>query len=83
MIKKIIFTENDTVKFSHTQKKQTSNPVVRVIYAKLQIEVEVTFYNNFLNVDWSGLNFGALCNSHGLIGNYVSFHYNNYTTKLM
>ena len=53
MIKQIIFSENDTVEFTQKFQKQTGNPVIHVIYRKLQAEFDVTFYHNLLDVDWS------------------------------
>ena len=53
MSKQITFTENGTVKFSHTMKKQEGNPIVRVMYTKPNAKFDVTFYKNHLNVDWS------------------------------
>jgi len=68
MIKKVIFTENDAVKFIHSPKKETGYPSIHVIYVKLQIDFNVTFYHNLLNVNWNVLNYDGLCDSHGLIG---------------
>ena len=67
MIKQIIFSENDTVEFTQKFQKQTGNPVIHVIYRKLQAEFDVTFYHNLLDVDWS-MNYDKLFDSHGLIG---------------
>ena len=67
MIKQIIFTENGTVKVTQKFQKQTGNPVIHVIYRKLQAEFNVIFYHNLLNVDWS-MNYDKLCDSHGLMG---------------
>ena len=88
MIKQIIFTENDTVKVTQQSQKQTGNPVIHVIYRKLQAEFNVIFYHNLLDVDWS-MNYDKLCDSHGLMGmlSTSANTYNNsmyyYTTKLL
>ena len=71
MIKQIIFNENGTAKFTHTAKKETGNPTIRVMYTKPQAKFDVTFYKNHLNVDWS-MNYDELHNSHGLMGMLLS-----------
>ena len=53
LVKKIMFTENGTVKFTHTVQKQNGNPTIHVMYTKPKAEFDVTFYNNHLNVEWS------------------------------
>ena len=67
MIKQITFTENGTVKFTKTMKKQDGNPTIRVLYTKPRAKFDVTFYKNHLNVDWS-MNYDELHDSHGLMG---------------
>ncbi|XP_065893478.1 inter-alpha-trypsin inhibitor heavy chain H3-like [Dysidea avara] len=69
-IKHIAFTENGMAKFSKTMKKQTGNPIIRVMYAKPQAKFDVTFYKDHLNVDWS-LNYDELHDSHGLMGQFM------------
>ena len=67
MVKQITFTENGTVKFTETIKKQSGNPTIHVVYTKPQAKFDVTFYHNHLNVDWS-LNYDEFYDSHGLMG---------------
>ena len=67
MVKQITFTENGTVKFTQTIKKQSGNSIIHVMYTKPQAKFDVTFYSNHLNMDWS-LKYDELHNSHGLMG---------------
>ena len=65
-IKQIKFTENGTVKFTHTA-MQNGNLITHVIYTKPQAKFDVTFYNNHLDVDWR-MNYDEIHGSHGLMG---------------
>jgi len=66
-IKKIIFSANGTMNFSYMMQKNNGNPVISVIYTKQRTELDVTFYKNHLDVDWS-LNYDEVHESHGLMG---------------
>jgi len=67
IIKKIVFSENGTVKFTQAVKKQSGNPVIHVLYTKPHAKFDVTFYKNHLNVDWR-MNYDEFHDSHGLMG---------------
>ena len=66
-IKQIIFTENDTVKFTQSVEKKRGNPTIHVVYTKPQAKFDITFYKNHLNVDWS-IHYDEFHHSHGLMG---------------
>ena len=88
IIKKIVFSENGTVKFTQTVQKQSGNPVIHVLYTKPQAKFDVTFYKNHINVDWR-MNYDEFHDCHGWINGQVNFkrhHWNasryRYTLRL-
>ena len=66
-IKQIIFTRNDSVKFTQHVRIPPGNPSVHVVFDDPQAKFDVTFYKNHLNVDWN-MQYDASPDIHGLIG---------------
>ncbi|XP_065894701.1 IgGFc-binding protein-like isoform X2 [Dysidea avara] len=70
MVKKVVFTEHGTAKFTDTVQKQHGNPILHVMYSKPRAKFDVTFHKNHLNVDWS-IDYDELHSSHGLMGQFM------------
>ena len=72
IIKKIIISNNDKVKFIQGIEKQTGNPTVHVSYTDPRADFDVSFHSNHLNVDWN-LKYDEFADLHGLMGKNFNF----------
>ena len=69
VIKQIIFNENGkvSVKFTQGLMKEAGNPTVHVVYEQPRADLDVTFLNSHLDVNWDLQN-DDLPGMHGLMG---------------
>ncbi|XP_065894617.1 inter-alpha-trypsin inhibitor heavy chain H3-like isoform X1 [Dysidea avara] len=70
IIKKMIISNNDKVKFIQGIEKQTGNPTVHVSYTDPRADFDVSFHSNHLNVDWN-LKYDEFADLHGLMGQFM------------
>ena len=74
IIKKVIISNNDKVKFIQGIEKQTGNPTVHVSYTDPRADFDVSFHSNHLNVDWN-LKYDEFADLHGLMGKSTWFFF--------
>ena len=67
LIKKIIISEDGSIKFTQGVEAQTGNPTVHVSYTNPQADFDVNFHSNHLNVDWN-VKYDEFAEMHGLMG---------------
>ena len=67
IIRKILLSNEERIKFTQGIKKQTGNPTVHVSYANPRANFSVNFHSNHLNVDWD-LQYDEFADLHGLMG---------------
>ena len=67
VIKQIIFTRNGSIKFTQRVSIPSGNPTIHVIFDEPQANFDITFYKNYLNMDWK-IQYDELPDMHGLMG---------------
>ena len=67
VIKQIIFTRNDSIKVTQRVVIPSGNPIVHIIFDDPQTKFDISFYKNYLTVDWK-MQYDEFSDMQGLMG---------------